>query len=345
MMSNLTSWRGLRRRARWAAVGLAAALGGAAWAQQTGAANPPQDEGASGNIAAVQDPPAPPADTRTLQEMQRDLRKLRATYFGTMRNREIRQAGIARLRVYTDPVIFPDLLEIFAHEQEDVRTAILDHLYDLKTEQADATLAWAAIHDKQEWFRNAAAERLARRTAEEGAVPMRAQWVIAAGLRKTGKELDASAELASTLKLYEAIPMLINAQLGSSRVGGAGGATGGALGEILIATQQAYVADLEPVVGDSAVAFDPQLGVITSGTYLRVTDAAVVTYRTEVHKALTRLADAGWDGRSTKSFGYDIPKWRHWYVNEFLPYRRQVEAQAAAAAPSPAAPPAQQRPK
>ncbi len=344
MTSNVSTRRGARTRALWAAVGLAASLAGAASAQESAAPDQRPGEGASGSIAAVPTTPAPAAEEPTLQELQRDLRRLRAKYFGTMRNREIRQAGIAKLRAYTDPVIFPDLLEIFAHEHEDVRTAILDHLYDLKTEQADATLAWAAMHDKQEWFRDAAAERLARRADEEGRVPMRAQWAIAAGLQKTGKELDAAAELASTLKLYEAIPMLINAQLGSSRGSGAGGATGGALAEILIATQQAYVADLEPVVGDSAVAFDPQLGVITSGTYMRVTDAAVVTYRTEVHNALTRLADAGWDGRSTKSFGYDIPKWRHWYINEFLPYRRQVEAQAAAAA-SPAAPPAQQPPK
>jgi len=35
----------------------------------------------------------------------------------------------------------------------------------------------------------------------------------------------------------------------------------------------AFVSDLQPVVGNSAVAFDPTVSVITDGTFLRVIDA------------------------------------------------------------------------
>ena len=73
----------------------------------------------------------------------------------------------------------------------------------------------------------------------------------------------------------------------------------GALADILVATQQAFVQDLQPVVGDSAVGFDPELGVVTSGTILRVMGAYVVTYRTEVHNSLVGLSSRAWGGRST----------------------------------------------
>src|SRR5690606_31360092 len=103
---------GTRRSAGFGAgIGVAAAvlrLAGAAAAQPCGTPDP---------TPAASAAPAP-VDQRTLQEMQRDLRKLRATYFGSMRNREIRQVGISKLREYTDPIIFPELLELFAYEQE-----------------------------------------------------------------------------------------------------------------------------------------------------------------------------------------------------------------------------------
>lgn len=282
-------------------------------------------------VAAGADAPAA-EDLPTLQEMQRELRKIRAKYLGTMRNQELRQIGIAKVRDYTDPVIYPDLLEIFAREKEDVRTAILDHLFDQKNDQADATLAWAAMYDKQEWFRAAALERIHRRTDEVGGVPERVQWAIAGGLKQRDPEdMGKAADLAADLRLFEAIPMLINLQVQGSGVGvGGGSSPGGDLAYIFVGTQQAFVSDLQPVVGDSAVGFDPELSVATDGTVMRVQSASVITYRTVVHNALVRLADAGWDGRSTASLGYDKQKWRDWYIREFAPHREKVAAAEAA---------------
>lgn len=298
-------------------------------------------------------------------EQERELRKLRAKYFLGSNNTEMRQIGIARLREFSDPAIYPAMLKVFEHDARDIREAILDHLLDQKTDEADTTLAWAAIFDKDKWFRESAAKRLLKRlhadapaspspapgasvasaapsSASSAAhapteaeivddpsprVSSRIKSVIAYALRSDNNTtVAAAADLSGTLGLLEAIPALINAQVVPGR-GGAGGNVvqdDTSLAYILVGTQQAFVADLTPVVGDSAVAFDPTLGVVTDGVYVRVIDALVITYRNEVHNALVNLSTRGWDGRSTASLGWDQQAWRDWYANEYLPFRKQL---------------------
>ncbi len=271
---------------------------------------------------------------KTKAQQERDLKKLRATYFRATKNTEMRQVGITKLREYTDAAVFPSLISIFQGEGTDAEAAVLDHLRDLKTDEADATITWAAVFGKEKPFREAATKRLLARVKEAGEVTNRVKWPISLALRDTSNTtVAAGAQLAGTLKLYEAIPMLINAQV----VGGAGPSRaddGGdaALAYILVGTQQAFVSGLTPVVGDNAVAFNPQLSVVTEGTVLRVIDAVVITYRTEVNAALIGLSTQGFGGQSTAHLGWDQKAWREWYAREFVPYRRKADAELAAAA-------------
>ena len=340
------------------AVALLLALPTGAWAQP--AISGQQVDPMPKWVAAQIDDPADPRVQEYARrqkhrvELEKELYKLRAEYFGGMRNTEIRQIGISKLRKYTDPVLYPSLLKIFAREKMDVRGAVLDILADQKDDEADTTLAWGAIFDKDKEFRDAAAVRLHRRITENGGVATdRMKTVIAQGLNSDqDDELAVAAGLCQTLKLFEAIPLLISKQLGGggAAVGGGGGGQGAdtSLAWILVGTQTAYVSDLQPVVGDNAVGFDPELSVITEGTYLRVIDAVVVTYRTEVHNALVGLSSEAWD-RPTGYLGWDNPAWRKWYTDEFKPYLAQKQAEAAqkakeAATPA-AAPPQQATPR
>ena len=262
-------------------------------------------------------------------ELERELHKIRATYFRNVRNTEMRQAGIAKLREYTDPAVYPSLLKIFKRDKEDVRNAILDHLADQKSEQADATLAWAAVFDETETYRFEAAERLGHR-AEEAPASFYVKSVVAKGLASpVNREVTAAAELAQHMNLLEAIPAMISAQV-SGAAAQVGGTDESALAYILIGTQQAFVSDLTPVVGDSAVAFDPTVGVVTEGVVLRVLDAVVLTYRVEVHNALVGMTSRAW-GQPTRRLGWDIPKWQEWYAKEFVPHLANLEAEKAAA--------------
>ncbi len=281
------------------------------------------------------------AAQRTRVQMEKDLKKIRAKYFRSSRNTETRQLGILEIRKYTDPALFPLLLSTFEGEGEDVENGVFDHLRDLKIDEADATLAWAAIYGGTPNYRTRATVRLMERTAEVGTPSYRVRSAIALGLREQSNgPLAAAAQLANTLGLYEAIPMLIQAQVSVGGGGGGNTANGdGALAYILVGRQEAFIANVTPVVGDSAVAFDPQLAVVTEGVVMRVIDAVVVTYRVEVHQALVALSTRGWGGQSTAKLGYDQRAWRIWHANEFIPYRRSVE-QAAAKPAEPATPPA-----
>lgn len=261
-------------------------------------------------------------------EYERELKVIRSKYFGTMRNTEIRQLGISKVRAYTDSALFPTMLEVFAREQNDVRGAILDHFADQNTDDADTTLAWTAVFDKDDWMREQARARLTARMQEVGSVSNRVKSVLANALRSSDNRVAGSAaEITSILGLIEAIPALISAQVTSTPSGGTGN-DDTSLAYILVATQQAFVADLTPVVGDSAVAFDPDLGIVTDGVYLRVIDAVVTTYRTVVHAALVDLSTRAWGGQSTASMKYDQNAWRTWYEKEFVPYQREQQAKA-----------------
>jgi hypothetical protein len=289
------------------------------------------------------DSPAMRAYAATQKERvaaEKELRKIRAKHFGEMRNVEIRQAGLAKLRAYADrPLLYPGILEIFGREKDDVRQAIVDMLADQKTDEADTSLAWCAIFHKQPEFRTLASDRLATRLAAGVKATPRIKAVVAEGLRPdcTNAEVAAAATLAGRLDILDVVPLLINAQVVQTPqnqvVGGGGGNDGGehALAYILIGTQQAYIADLNPVVGDSAVAFEPTLAVVTDGVVLRVIDATVITYRTEVHTALVNMTSRAL-GQNTAPNGWDGDKWGKWYRQEWLPFlaRKQAEERAAA---------------
>lgn len=335
----------MARSGTMAAVLLAVACAARATASPPppGSHTAPEVAGGQEGVAVVHasDPNDPTERAYAAQQKQRravekELKQIRAKYFRAAKSTEMRQVGIAELRKFDDPAVYPLLIELFKDEDADVRGAVLDHLCDLNNDAADATVAWSAVFDKDKKFRAQAAERVESRAKAAG-VSNRVKSVIASGLRsKKDATVTAAAQLAQALHLYEAIPMLINAQI----VGGGGGDHGqggdSALAYILIGQQVAFVSDLQPVVGDNAVAFDPTVGVVTDGVILRVIDAYVITYRVDVHNALTGLASDGWGGQPTTQLGWDNKKWREWYTGEFLPYRERAAADLAAKNATPA---------
>jgi len=323
------------RVTRWMLAGVVGVYAGTAWGQS-------QMQFEQGTevpawiAASVPDPSDPRLEQyrqhqRKRIELEREMKKIRAKYIRNVRNVEMRQIGIQKLREFTDPAAFEGLVALFMNEDkaDDVRAATLDHLAAQKTEFADATLTWAAIHGPDEVYRRAAGERLFGRIGDSGDAPFMVQAVIAGALEDSDDTVVASgAKLAEVLKLYDAIPMLINAQVQGGTAARIGGGGGGSLAWILVGQQQAFVADLTPVVADAAVAFDPTLAVVTDGTILRVIDAYVVTYRMAVHESLVRLSSTGW-GKSTAHLGWDNGAWQEWYRTEFQPHLARVKAEAA----------------
>jgi hypothetical protein len=305
---------------------LSACGGGPALAQTGGASMSPRVLGGGGGAAIVPndprlDPDSPEsrayaAQQKRVREIERELRLLQRRHFGTMRNTDRRELGLCKLRGFTEPAALLVMTELFDRERADVRTTILDHFASLESPGGDAALAWESVHGHEAWYRASAREHLARRLGAKGEAPPAVLGIIDRALR--GRDDLAAVEggrLASALHLYQFIPLMATAQAASPP---ATGERRGDLGWIMIGTQTAFVADLTPVVSNSAVGFDPQIGVVNDGTMLRIHDAHVTIYRAELHETLVEMTTDAW-GRPTRSMGYDAGQWREWYENEFVP--------------------------
>lgn len=301
---------------------------------------------------------------RRRETAERDLNRIRREHFQSIRA-EVRQRGIQKLRDYTEPSLFPLLISVFKDEKADVRLAVLDHLASLKTDEADAMLTWLTLHDRDETMR---AEAHARLKARHAAWPieLRAKGGLPDAVRSTllvsfgsedQDEIKLAGTLARDLKAYSIIPILIQAQMGQVGTAGGGGGLGAPTGKslgmfkaddgsalawILVGRQVSYVADLTPVTSANAVAFDPQIGVVTEGVILRIIDAVVLAYRVEIHNQLLGLA-SDLTGKSTANLGWDTGKWQTWWAEQGEPALSKLAAaqtaeeaqRAAKSAPAP----------
>ena len=266
--------------------------------------------------------PAELAERAQARAYAKEIRRIAHEHLGDIRVDSIRQAGIAELRRFDDPAAFMPLISELSREKDDVRLAVVDHFAG-QAEPGQAALAWLAIYDEDPGIRYEATRRMAT------PAPRPVLHVLDAALRNTRHEVVNNAgALAGALNAAETIPLLIFAQVASDRV-----EKKGDLAWIAIQTQRPFVARLEPVVGDGAGAFQPIVGIVNEGVILRVVDAVVVIYRTEVHRSLVAMTSREW-GRSTEDLGYDLRGWWKWYNLEYVPFvneRARREALAAGA--------------
>ncbi|MEN0020451.1 MAG: hypothetical protein AAF747_06175 [Planctomycetota bacterium] len=264
---------------------------------------------------------------RQRKQATAEMNKIRRRYFTSTRRTENIQLGLLQLEPYVaDPAYYPLLLETFERSPSEIRQMVLGLLAEQATDEADATLAWTAVFDRDEDMRDAAADLLAARVEEVGASD-RVKLVIAGGLKQdNNREVIEASGLARRFRLPEMIPLMILAQ-GAGDTRGRPSERTGNLGFIVIGRQVAFVSDLTPVVSDSAVAFDPTLSVVTEGVVLEIQDAVVLTYRVDVNNDLIALTTDLW-GQRTDRFAWDGPAWAKWYEDEFTPFWQAKQAAA-----------------
>ncbi len=290
--------------------------------------SPIPDRGAVPPIAGMMAPPPDEVLARRaeLREVGREVRRIRHRYLGGMRDPGKRREGIEALRRFTEPDELVVLIEELRSEQDDVRLALLDHLASAGG-HGQMALARMAIHDPGEAIRHEASARV---SSPPGPGVLA---VIDDGLRSPRHAVaNAAGSLAGSVNALQAIPLLIFAQVTGDRP-----AEQGDLAWIAFQTQRAYVQRIDAVVGDNSAAFIPIPGIVTDGSILRVVDAVVVIYRTEVHRVLVAMTTREW-GRPTDEMGYDIPRWWNWYNQEYVPFQNERMRLAALAAEPPAVP-------
>jgi len=276
---------------------------------------------ATGAVPRITDAPNPMddplSDARAEQrDHHRELVRIRDRAFRTARE-QTRRAGIEDLRLFKDPSSFKPMMEVMAREKADVRLAMLDHFADCGDE-GQAALAYAAIHDSDPAFRQAATAKLRRPAAES------VLRVIDDSLRDTRHAVVNNAGmLAGNMNILAAIPPMIFGQLASDQVRGSGD-----LAWIAIGTTKTYIANVVPIVGDNSGAFAPVIGSIVEGVVLRVNDAVAYSYRTDLHHALVSMTTADF-GESTEQYAYDMRAWWEWFNTRYVPFKqRQAEEMA-----------------
>jgi len=253
---------------------------------------------------------------------EQQLRQIRRKHFGRMRASAIRAAGLAQLREFTDPAAFRPMLEILSGEKDDVRLAMLDH-FAACADEGQAALAWVAIADADDAMRAEATRRMVTPPSRP------VLWVLDQALRsRYHRTANNAGTLAATLRAAETIPLLIFSQVTADRKP----ENRGDIAWIAITTQQPYVVNLRPAVGNNVAAYQPVLGLVSEGCVLRVMDAVVVVYRTEVHRALVNLTTRDW-GRSTEHLGYDVAAWWRWYNAQYTPFKNEQARLAELAGP------------
>ena len=258
-------------------------------------------------------------DLGPLFEAERNVRRIVATFFKRSQSEVSHRRGWEELRAYAhDDRVYPLLLDLFERQPLDSRNDLLRFFADDTGVHAQTMLAWVAVFEHRSAEHRDFASATLAGLVGENEPDFGAQRVMALGL-KSGDDaaVNAAANLIRQYNLLRAVPLLAQAQAQPQNTGGRDGWSG-ALAQIVVGTQQAFVADLTPVVAAGTVAFQPTVGVVSSGTVLRVIDAVVYEYRTDVHRVLVDMTTAA-SGEPTGHLGYDANAWRAWYTRELEP--------------------------
>ncbi|MEM1071839.1 MAG: hypothetical protein AAGB48_11385 [Planctomycetota bacterium] len=266
---------------------------------------------AVGPVAIAQQDPAP-AVLSPLSEAEREVRRIFATFFKRTRNPDMHERGWVELeRHLPDTRLTELLLELFGGEPIELRSELLHRFAEAVPDHADVILAWAAVFGEDAELRTVAAGRLLEIVGQDEP-SRRVQVILSEGLKDSDSDTAiAAAELVQAFNLLRAVPMLAQAQAQPRQSENA--VRRGALAQIVVGSQQAFVQDLTPVVATNAVGFQPTIGVVTNGVVLRVLDAVVWEYRTPIHRSLVEMTTAA-TGDATSRFGYDTRAWRDWYA-------------------------------
>ncbi|HMN95785.1 MAG TPA: hypothetical protein PKC43_05985 [Phycisphaerales bacterium] len=244
---------------------------------------------------------------------ERQLRDLARRSFGRVRG-SLRARGLDEIGEFTDPAAFRPMIRVLKDEAADVQQAML-RLFDRSGAEGQAALAFYAIVQGEASRRGFREEAIRMLLAKEPPIAEEVLRDLDAGLRSTTHAVaNGAAIVAARLGAIQTIPLLIFAQATADPV-----PPSGDLAWIVIGSQTTYVANLIPVVGGSAGAFQPVLGVVNEGSLLRVMDAVAVTYRIDVHNALVSMTSAEW-GRPTGSMGYNMKEWYDWYNQTLVPF-------------------------
>ncbi|NLX59791.1 MAG: HEAT repeat domain-containing protein [Phycisphaerae bacterium] len=245
------------------------------------------------------------------------------------------EAGRNEVLAIRDAAAVEPLRDVLArHPEESVRLLAVEALGRIGGDDAALALIDIMTRDKdgQVWQRS--------RDVLAGLDSAKADLELANLMRKGGEVArDRVAGAVADAGLMNSVPGLIQSLITREGRVIVHEITQSQRAWIRTGTLYGYVADLEPVVAEGAVAFNPVIGYIAAGAILDVharvepwTERVVVTVtHPEVLDALKRVTG--------QDFGYDVRAWRRWYGQYLVSHPSPDPAATPATGPvAPAAP-------
>ena len=230
------------------------------------------------------------------------------------------QKGRDAILLVRDAAAAAPVHEILSSGNEKTRVLMCEVLGQLPGREAARRLVRVLLKDPSRAVYDAAVAALERRSDAHALQP------LLNALDGSEEPLQRAAHALGELRVRPAVPKLITRlttreprvrtfKAPRSALGGGGAGAYFFSGKI-----HTYIADVEPVVADGAVGWDPVVGAVPSGALIDIDNVVVTVRRTvyvpirqpEVRKALRKITG--------RDFEFDEAAWRRWH--------RQAQADA-----------------
>ncbi|MFO8015379.1 MAG: HEAT repeat domain-containing protein [Phycisphaerae bacterium] len=255
--------------------------------------------------------PADPTRRERQVELARRIRTIYVEQLGAI-DPATWQKGRDAVLMLRDPAAAAPVHEILSSGNEKTRVLMCEVLGQLPGREAARRLVRVLLKDPSRAVYDAAVAALEMRSDEHALQP------LLNALDGSEETLQRAAHALGELRTAPAVPKLITRlttreprvktyKAPRSALGGGAGAY------FFSGKIHTYIADVEPVVAEGAVGWDPTVGAIPSGALIDVDHVVVTVRRTvfvsirqpEVRKALEKITG--------RDFEFDQAAWRRWY--------------------------------
>lgn len=226
-----------------------------------------------------------------------------------------REAAAAEIRRMTDPAAAEPIATLLATGTTETRRLACEVLGKIPGQEAARLLGRYVLCDESEEVRAAAAAAL-RAREDRYAMPQ-----LLAALKGADRARQRAAYALGELGDRRAVPALISrlnrteqriyeAPRDRSTPWVGNGVY------IAVGAVTTYIRDLEPVVAEAAVGWNPTVGAIPTGAVLDIRNVSVSIYRTIITVRVPQPAclDALRQISGGADFGYDAQAWQDWYA-------------------------------
>jgi len=254
--------------------------------------------------------PADPALGERQRELTRRIRTIYVDHLGALDPATWRRGADAMLML-RDPAAAGPVYRTLSSGSEKTRLLMCEVLGQLPGREAARRLVQVLLKDPSRAVYDAAVAALEMRSDDRGLVP------LLNALDGSEETLQRAAHALGELRAEPAVAKLI-ARLATRepRVktyqAPRRSAGGGAGAYFFSGTIYTYIADVEPVVAEGAVGWDPTVGSVAAGSMIDIDNVTVTVRRTvfvmirqpEVREALRKITG--------RDFEFDQAAWRQW---------------------------------